>query len=121
MANNNDPGDDRLRSFSSNPWFGALPLAERRAMLAAADVLHLRPGEMIYRKGDTLGAFYGVQSGVLKVSTLGEDGREGILSFMEAGNWFGETTLLDGQPRPHDMTAVEPCTLLVIHAAVELH
>lgn len=117
MPISRDTSDDSLRSFSSNPWFGALPLADRKAMVAAADVLHLRPGEMIYRKGDTLRAFFGVQAGLLKVSTLGEDGREGILSFMEAGNWFGETTLLDGLPRPHDITAVEPCTLLVIHAA----
>ena len=106
--------NDVLQSLSHNPWFDALPLAERKAMLAAADVLHLRPGEMAYRKGDTAGGFYGVLSGSLKVSTLGEDGREGILSVMEAGNWFGETTLLDGLPRPHDMTAIEPCTLLVI-------
>ncbi len=105
-----------LRSLSHNPWFDALPLAERRAMLAAAEVLHLRPGEMAYRKGDTGGGFYGVLRGAFKMSTLGEDGREGILSVMEAGNWFGETTLLDGLPRPHDATAIEACTLLVINA-----
>ncbi|APW41129.1 Crp/Fnr family transcriptional regulator [Rhodoferax saidenbachensis] len=114
MANSTN---EILRSLSQNPWFDALPLAERKAMLAAADTLHLRPGEMLYRKGDTAGGFFGVLNGALKVSTLGEDGREGILSVMEAGNWFGETTLLDGLPRPHDVTAVQACTLLAIHPA----
>ena len=48
------------------------------------------------------------------MSTLGEDGREGILSIIEAGNWFGEASLIDGLPRPHDATAVQTSTALVI-------
>ena len=107
--------DKLLTTLSLNPWFGALPMAERRAMLAAADRVHLHVGEMLYRKGDPVGGFYGVLSGAFKVSTLGEDGREGILSVMEAGNWFGETALLDGLPRPHDATAVQACEVLVIN------
>lgn len=106
-----------LRTMSPNPWFAALPLAERKAMLAVAVPHLLQPGEVVYRKGDLQGGFYGVLGGTLRVSTLGEDGREGILSVMEAGNWFGETSLLDGQPRPHDVTALEASELLVIAAA----
>ena len=50
--------------MSANPWFGALPLRERRAMLGAAELLRLRPGEMLFRQGDRVppgkGAFYGL-------------------------------------------------------------
>jgi CRP-like cAMP-binding protein len=35
---------------------------------------------------------------------------------MEPGNWFGEASLLDGLPRPHDVTAIEPSSVLVIGA-----
>ncbi len=105
-----------LLTLSRNPWFGALPLAERRAMLAVAELHRVGAGEMLYRKGDTTGGFFGVVQGALKVSTLGEDGREGILSMMEAGNWFGESSLLDGLPRPHDVTAVVGCEVLLISA-----
>jgi len=107
--------DDLLTTMSHNPWFAALPLAERRAMLAAADRLPLRAGEMLYRKGDPVGGFIGVVQGAFKVSTVGEDGREGILSVVEAGNWFGEASLIDGLPRPHDVTAVQPSVVLVIN------
>lgn len=103
-----------LRVMSCNPWFGALPLGERKAMLAASAVVHLRPGEMLFRKGDTGGGFFAVLSGALKVSTLGEDGREGILSVLEAGIWFGETSHFDGMPRPHDVTAMEASEVLFI-------
>ena len=111
-----------LEILSRNPWFGSLPLAERRAMLAVADRVSVRAGEMLYRKGDPAGGFLGLLTGALKVSTLGEDGREGILSVVEAGNWLGETSLLDGLPRPHDVTAVRASEVLVIspHAFARL-
>jgi len=109
-----DSKDDLLGTLSMNPWYGGLPLGERKAMLAAADVVQLRAGEMLYRKGDVAGGFFGVLQGAFKVSTLGEDGREGILSVIEAGNWFGEAALIDGQPRPHDATAVQASVVLVI-------
>lgn len=109
-----DSKDDLLGTLSMNPWFGSLPLGERKAMLAAADVVQFRAGEMLYRKGDATGGFLGVVQGAVKVSTLGEDGREGILSVIEAGNWFGEASVIDGLPRPHDATAVLASLVLVI-------
>jgi CRP-like cAMP-binding protein len=106
-----------LRMMSANPWFGALPMAERKGMLAVADLYRVGAGEMLYRKGDTAGGLFGVVSGTFKVSTLGEDGREGILSMLEAGNWFGETTLIDGLPRPHDVTAVQVSQVVLVGTA----
>lgn len=109
-----DSKDNLLGTLSVNPWFGGLPIGERKAMLAAADVLQLRAGEMLYRKGDAASGFFCVVQGAFKVSTLGEDGREGILSVIEAGNWFGEAALIDGLPRPHDATAVQASVVLAI-------
>lgn len=111
-----DSKAELLGTLSLNPWFGALPLTERRAMLAVAELLQVRAGEMLYRKGDASGGFFGVVEGAFKISTLGEDGREGILSVIEAGNWFGEASLVDGLPRPHDATAVQASAVLVISA-----
>ena len=109
-----DSKGDLLGTLSNNPWFGGFPLGERKAMLAAADVVQFRAGEMLYRKGDVAGGFFCVVQGAFKVSTLGEDGREGILSVIEAGNWFGEAALIDGLPRPHDATAVQASVVLAI-------
>lgn len=108
---------DLLSTLSANRWFGALPLAQRRAMLAGAGLTHLRDGEMLFRRGDAPGGFYGLISGVLKASTLLEDGKEAILSLLEAGNWFGEISLLDDLPRTHDMTALGQAQVLVLPRA----
>jgi CRP/FNR family transcriptional regulator, cyclic AMP receptor protein len=110
-----------LARMSANPWFGALPLRERRAMLGAAELLRLRPGEMLFRQGDRVppgkGAFYGLVAGNFKISSLREDGKEAILVVLEAGNWFGEISLIDLQPRTHDATAVGEAEVLALPRA----
>jgi CRP-like cAMP-binding protein len=110
-----------LQSLSANPWFGALPLAERRAVIVASDRVKLRPGEMLFRQGDAVpargGAFYGLVSGSIKASSLREDGKEAILVVLEAGNWFGEISLIDQQPRTHDATALGEAEVLALPRA----
>lgn len=104
-----------------NPWFAALPLAERRALLGGCERVRLASGEMLFRQGDAVpaaqGCFYGVVSGAVKASSLRPDGKEAILVVLEAGNWFGEISLLDGQPRTHDATAVAQTELLALPGA----
>lgn len=101
----------------ANPWFGNLRRPNRQALLLAGERVHLRAGEMLYRQGDAPRGFFGVASGSFKVSTLREDGKEGILAVMEAGNWFGEISLFDGLARPHDVTALEAAEVLVVGPA----
>jgi len=109
---------DLLGHLATNAWFASLAQSERQALVDAGEVVTLRAGEMLYRKGDVGTSFLGVIAGAFKVSTLGEDGREGILAVMEPGNWFGEASLLDGLPRPHDVTAIGDSLVFVIGAPV---
>ncbi|MES3024941.1 MAG: Crp/Fnr family transcriptional regulator [Pseudomonadota bacterium] len=106
-----------LAALSRNHWFGGLPLAERELMVAQAESLRLRPGEMLFRQGDPPSYFYVVVKGTLKMSSLREDGREAILAVIEAGIWFGEISLIDHQPRTHDATAVATVEVLQLPQA----
>ena len=110
-------GSGPLARMVSNPWFAALPAADQQALLQSAELLRLRPGEMLFRQGDALGGFYGLLGGSLKISSLREDGREAIFVLLEPGNWFGEISLLDGQPRTHDATALVASEVLVVPQA----
>ncbi|MDA7415629.1 Crp/Fnr family transcriptional regulator [Xenophilus arseniciresistens] len=107
-------------AFAANPWFASLSRGQREALTGAAELLHLRRGEMLFRQGDPAGAagsgFYGLASGTIKSSTLRGDGREAILAVLEPGNWFGEITLIDGAPRTHDATALSAIDVLVVPA-----
>lgn len=100
--------------FQHNPWFAGLPAPEQQALLDCAEAQHLGRGAVLYRKGQDGAQYWGLVQGVVKISSVGADGREGILALIEAGNWFNESTLLDGEPHPYDATVVEDARLLVV-------
>ncbi|MEW6774974.1 MAG: Crp/Fnr family transcriptional regulator [Bdellovibrionota bacterium] len=55
-----------------------------------------------------------IASGKVKVSRYGEDGREIILSTLGPGEFFGEMSLLDSEPRSADVTTKEDSVLLML-------
>lgn len=90
---------------------------ERRKLLAGAVTLHFRAGEYVYNKGDLPNGFYGLVDGVLRGSTLLENGKEAILGLIEPGIWFGETSMIDGLPRSIDVTALDDSKVLRVDMA----
>lgn len=102
----------------ADPWFASLPMTDRKTMLASCEHLRLRPGEMLFRQGDQPNGFYALLSGTVKMSTLSAEGREAILIFLDAATWFGEISLIDGEPRTHDATALSEVELLVLEPQV---
>jgi CRP-like cAMP-binding protein len=61
--------------------------------------------------GDSL---FVVRTGRVKVVLLGEDGREVILGMLEVGEYFGELSLIDDQPRSAHVIAMEDSALLIL-------
>lgn len=59
--------------------------------------------------------FFMILEGRIKVTILGDDGREVILSLLGAGDFFGEMALLDNEPRSATAIAVEDSELLSLH------
>ena len=64
---------------------------------------------------DPCDAFYIVLGGQVKVMLIAEDGREVILSLVRAGDFFGETSLMDDEPYSSSAIAMEDTQLLVLH------
>ena len=59
-------------------------------------------------------ALYIIASGRAKAVLLGESGREMILYLFRPGDFFGEMSILDNQPRSATVQAVEDTTVLVL-------
>lgn len=59
--------------------------------------------------------FFMILQGRIKVTILGDDGREVILSLLGPGDFFGEMALLDQEPRSATAIAVEDTELLSLH------
>jgi CRP/FNR family cyclic AMP-dependent transcriptional regulator len=60
-------------------------------------------------------SFFCIVAGRIKVTILGDDGREVILSVLGRGDFFGEMALLDNEPRSATAIAVEDTELLSLH------
>src|SRR5258708_34888093 len=59
--------------------------------------------------------FFMILEGRIKVTILGDDGREIILSVLGPGDFFGEMALLDNEPRTATAIAVEGSELFSLH------
>jgi CRP/FNR family transcriptional regulator/CRP/FNR family cyclic AMP-dependent transcriptional regulator len=79
-------------------------------------VKNLNRDETVVLEGDdSVQALYLIATGSVQVYMTGIDGRETILSFLERGDFFGEMSLIDGEPRSASVRTVTDATLLVIH------
>lgn len=95
-------------------WFSHLPVSLQDSLLAAARVRRLSAGQRLFQRGDQPCGLYAVLEGAVRIGAVNEQGKEALLSLVEAPHWFGEICLFDGQPRTHDALGQGPCTLLQI-------
>ncbi len=70
---------------------------------------------LLVQGGDSPGLIV-VESGLLKVSSISEDGREQVLRHTGAGGSLNEVAALDGGTSPATVVAVEPSLVVVISA-----
>jgi CRP-like cAMP-binding protein len=96
------------------PVFQRLTADERRMFAALVREQRVPRGALIVRQGDPGDALYVVRAGQVKVTVIGEDGREVILGTLGATAHFGELALLDGRPRSAHVLAMEATTLYVL-------
>ena len=71
-------------------------------------------GTPVVYRGDPSGALYVILSGRVKVHTAASNGDEVILDVKGADDFFGEMSLLDGQPRSADVSTLEPTELALL-------
>jgi len=71
-------------------------------------------GVAIFHQNDSGGGLYLILSGSVKISRTGRDGRDVTVAVLHEGNFFGEMSLLDGQPRSASATAAQATRLLVL-------
>ena len=74
-------------------------------------------GDTIVNEGDEGDAFYVIRGGVVAVFKRLEDGEERTISYLRAGNYFGEVALMDGTPRSATVRATNKTEVIRIDRA----
>ncbi|MDB5517582.1 MAG: transcriptional regulator, partial [Tardiphaga sp.] len=97
-----------------NPMFADLGADELQRISGLCQTQQLGAGEMLFQKGDSGDALYGVRRGQIRIETGASDGSRLTLNFLGPGDLFGEVAVLDGQSRTADATAGEPTELFVL-------
>lgn len=101
----------RLRDFFRvHSDFARLPADALAQLLAELRVVAVERGEVVVRENEPAGPMYVVQDGRLRAYQ--ERDRTSNLSFLRAGDFFGERSLLKGEPRSATVEAVSDSTLL---------
>lgn len=98
--------------FTGNRLFQGLP-PELVGQFAAKMALWLyEDGEVVFGEGDAGDCLFLLCQGSVRISKTGRGGQQETLGFIEAGHFFGEMSLIDGQPRSAQVTATGQPTVL---------
>ena len=97
---------NRLRKVSI---LGALPLSQLRSLAKSTEVAAFGAGERVVKRGDKGNGLYLILEGSVEVRRGGRH-----LARLGAGQFFGELSLFDNQPRSADVVAVHPSKFAVL-------
>jgi CRP-like cAMP-binding protein len=94
--------------------FAELAADELAALAAGLQRRRYRRGQVIFRQGDPGTSLYLIDSGAVKILITTPEGKGLVLRLLAAGDFFGELSLLDGEPRSADAIAQTACDLLLL-------
>ena len=100
------------RFLEQTPFFGGLQAAQLRGLVAMTVERTYERGAIVFTEGEQGSSMYVVQSGELAAMRAGESGRPVKLMRLSAGDFFGETTLIEMQPRPFSVLVEKHARLL---------
>ena len=107
------PTRDSLRDIG---LFGALSDEVLDHLAETLPVRRIDAGDVVFREGDPAREMFVVLGGEVEVLKRGKRGGETRVALLGPGDWFGEMSILDVQPRSASVTAVAPARLLIVNS-----
>ena len=105
----------QMELLAGVPLFKALSESELKKLAQVMIPRKYGKNEAILVEDDeSANSMFVIVSGRIRVSVSGVEGREAILAIMEKGDYFGEMSVIDGEPRSASVRALAPAELLVL-------
>jgi len=96
------------------PLFASLSDKEYKILSSVSTVRKFDKAEIIIHKSDIGDTFFSILNGKVKVVLTDEEGKEFIVGILKPLEFFGELSLLDGEPRSASVVALETTDVLVL-------
>lgn len=100
--------------FRKFALFAELDDQELGAIAAVAKSRHYAKDDVVFHADESGDVFCLIQSGQVKVTMISPEGKEIILSLLGPGDFFGEMSLLDNEPRSATVIATESLDIATI-------
>jgi CRP/FNR family cyclic AMP-dependent transcriptional regulator len=106
---------DNISAIKQIDIFQGLTEEEYDAICSLSKTKVVKKNTLVFSKGDENHSIYILIEGSVDVFILTESGKELILSTLTDGDYFGELSLLDGDPISANIMAITDCVLIGIH------
>jgi small-conductance mechanosensitive channel/CRP-like cAMP-binding protein len=92
------------------------PLSDDELVTLASKVRrqHFGRGEVLVRQGDEGDSFFIITTGRVAISVKDDRGRSSIVAHLDSGDFFGEGSLLTGEPRSATVTVTQDAKVIII-------
>ena len=97
----------KLWYISTNKIFFDLPEEDQELMASMMIPRNIKKKGLVYSEGDHADKLYILKEGRIKITRLGEDGKELTMDIIEPGDIFGELTLAGETQRETNAEALE--------------
>ena len=77
-------------------------------------LINYRIGQIVYAQGDPADCVFYIKSGSVKASVLSEHGKQGVVSVLKRGSFFGEECAAGQQKRAATVSAIAECATMQI-------
>jgi hypothetical protein len=95
-----------------SPLFGGFSEDELSAVIAKFRLIGYEAGDIVVSEGQPGDSLFVLTTGVLKAFVRDRGGRNVLVREMPEGSFFGEVSILSGQPRSATVTCASRCELL---------
>lgn len=105
--------EQALTGLRNVPYFSEVPVGDLEKLATSAVKKSYPKNAVVINEGDEAGALFIILSGKVQTFLSNESGRTVTLSTQESGSFFGELSLLDGEPRSASVMTLEPTACLL--------
>jgi CRP/FNR family cyclic AMP-dependent transcriptional regulator len=104
---------DELRTIA---LFAGVNDADLQLLAETLSLVSPTTGDVLFREGDVAREMFVVVQGEIEILKASRSGADARVAMLGPGDWFGEMSILDIQPRSATVRALAPCRLVRLSA-----